>query len=131
MQYLLDTNAIISLLNDPSSPAAKRARSHKPGDIGISAIVVHELFYGAFKSRRPERNVALIDALAFEVLDFDQEDARQAGELRAALGALGTPIGPLDVLIAAQAQARSIILVTHNMREFARVPNLHVEDWQT
>ena len=118
------------MLNDARSPIAQRARTHKPGDIGISAIVVHELFYGAFKSQRSERNVALIDALAFEVVEFDKEDARQAGELRAGLGAQGTPIGPLDVLIAAQAQARRIILVTHNLREFSRVPNLSLEDWE-
>jgi tRNA(fMet)-specific endonuclease VapC len=130
MQYLLDSNAVIALLNDTDSPLADRIRLYKPGDIGISSIVIHELFYGAFKSKRSENNIALIDALRLEVLDFDKEDARQSGELRAALAALGTPIGPYDTLIAGQAQARNMILITHNTGEFARIPGLHIEDWQ-
>ena len=89
MRFLLDTNAVIALLNDPDSNLAKRAKQHSPADIGMSAIVSHELFYGAFKSRRAERNIALVDSLQFEVVDFDKEDSRQAGEIRAALGALG------------------------------------------
>jgi tRNA(fMet)-specific endonuclease VapC len=69
--------------------------------------------------------------LQFVVLEFDQEDARQAGEIRAALAAAGTPIGPYDVLIAGQARARSLVLVTHNTGEFSRVSGLNIEDWQT
>ena len=130
MRYLLDTNAVIQLLNDTSSPLARRARQEKPGDIAISAIVAHELFYGAFRSRRAERNVAVIDALQFPVLEFDKEDARQSGKIRAALGARGTPIGPYDVLIAGQALMRELVLVSHNEAEFSRVPGLTVEDWQ-
>jgi tRNA(fMet)-specific endonuclease VapC len=131
MKYLLDANAVIALLNDTRSRTARRARRHKPGDVGISAIVVHELYYGAFKSRRTARNVALIDALQFEVMDLDQEDAKQAGEIRALLAARGTPIGPYDVLIAGQARARKLILVTRNTAEFARVPDLRIEDWES
>lgn len=130
MRYLLDANAVIALLNDKDSCPALRARQNKPGDIGISAIVSHELFYGAFKSRRAEHNVALVDGLQFEVLDFDKEDSRQAGEIRAALAVKGTPIGPYDVLIAGQAMARNLILVTHNTDEFGRVPGLQIEDWE-
>jgi len=124
MRYLLDTNAVIQLLNDTSSPLARRARQEKPGDIAISAIVAHELFYGAFRSRRAERNVAVIDALQFPVLEFDKEDARQSGKIRAALGARGTPIGPYDLLIAAQALRTGATLVTEHVSEFARVPGL-------
>jgi tRNA(fMet)-specific endonuclease VapC len=130
MQYLLDSNAVIALLNDRDSPLANRVRLCKPGDIGMSSIVMHELFYGAFKSKRSENNIALIDALRLEVLDFDKEDARQSGELRAALAAQGTPIGPYDTLIAGQAKARNMTLITHNTGEFERVPGLHIEDWQ-
>jgi tRNA(fMet)-specific endonuclease VapC len=130
MRYLLDANAVIALLNDKDSRPAQRVRQYKPGDIGISAIVSHELFYGAFKSRRATRNVALVDSLQFEVLDFDKEDSRQAGEIRAALAVKGTPIGPYDVLIAGQAMARNLILVTHNTDEFGRVPGLQIEDWE-
>ncbi|HVT02319.1 MAG TPA: PIN domain-containing protein, partial [Thermoanaerobaculia bacterium] len=93
--------------------------------------VAHELYYGAFKSQRKTRNVDLVDALQFEVLEFDQDDAKQAGEVRALLAARGTPIGPYDVLIAGQARARKLILVTRNTGEFARVPDLRVEDWES
>ncbi len=131
MRYLLDANAVIALLNDTTSRLALRARREKPSDLAISAIVAHELFYGAFKSQRTAQNVALVDALQFAVLEFDKEDARQAGQLRAFLASKGRPIGPYDVLIAGQAMARNLILVTHNTGEFGRVPKLRVEDWQT
>ena len=73
--------------------------------------------------------MARVDALQFPVLEFDQEDARQAGEIRAHLASKGTPIGPYDVLIAGQAKARNLTLVTHNTTEFQRVEGLRVEDW--
>lgn len=128
-RYLLDTNVVIGLLNADDSGLARRVRRHKPAAVCISSIVAHELFYGAFKSRRQSRNVALVDSLQFEVLDFDKEDARQAGEIRAALAASGTPIGPYDVLIAGQAKARGLTLVTANVEEFKRVGGLRVENW--
>jgi tRNA(fMet)-specific endonuclease VapC len=130
MRYLLDANAVIALLNDKSSKTAQRARRERVGDVAVSAIVAHELFYGAFKSRRAAQNLALIDALQFVVLEFDKEDARQAGEVQALLAAKGTPIGPCDVLIAGQAVARDMILVTHNTQKFGRVIGLQIEDWQ-
>jgi tRNA(fMet)-specific endonuclease VapC len=130
MRYLLDANVVIGLLNDASSKLARRARWERPADIAISAIVAHELFYGAFKSRRAAHNIALVDGLQFVVLEFDKEDARQAGEVRALLASRGTPIGPYDVLIAGQAKARNLTLVTHNTDEFGRVPGLRCDDWQ-
>jgi len=130
-RYLLDANAVIALLNDTTSNAAQRARREKPSDVAIPAIVAHELFYGAFKSRRAAQDLAVVDALQFAVLEFDRGDARQAGAIRALLAAKGTPIGPYDVLIAGQAVARNMILVTHNTQEFGRVPDLQFEDWQT
>jgi tRNA(fMet)-specific endonuclease VapC len=130
MRYLLDAKAVIGLLNDTTSKLAKRARREPPADIAMSAVVAHELFYGAFRSGRAAQNVALIDALQFAVLEFDKEDARQAGAVRALLASRGAPIGPYDVLIAGQALARNMILVTHNTDEFGRVPGLRVEDWQ-
>ncbi len=130
MRYLLDANAVIGLLNDVGSNLAQRARREKPADIAISAIVAHELFYGAFKSRRAERNVALVDALRFAVIEFDKEDARQAGKIRALLASKGTPIGPYDVLITGQAMARNMVLVTGNTDEFERIPGLRLEDWR-
>jgi tRNA(fMet)-specific endonuclease VapC len=130
MRYLLDANVVIGLLNDATSKLAQRARREKPADVAISAIVAHELFYGAFKSQRARQNAALIDSLQFAVLEFDKEDARRAGEVRALLASRGTPIGPYDVLIAGQAKARNLTLVTHNTEEFGRVPGLHFDDWQ-
>jgi tRNA(fMet)-specific endonuclease VapC len=128
-RYLFDTNAVIALLNDVESPIGRRARQHKPADICMSSIVAHALFYGAFKSQRAMHNVALVDSLQFEVLEFDKEDARQAGQIRAQLALTGTPIGPYDVLIAGQAKARKLILVTGNADEFKRVEGLSIEDW--
>jgi tRNA(fMet)-specific endonuclease VapC len=130
MRFLLDANVVIGLLNDGASKLALRARQQKPRDIAISAIVAHELFYSAFKSRRASENAALIDALQFAVIEFDKEDSRQAGKIRAFLAGHGRPIGPYDVLIAGQAMARDMTLVTHNRREFGRVPELRIEDWE-
>ena len=130
MRYLLDANVVIGLLNDATSKLAYRARRERPADIAISAIVAHELFYGAFKSRRAAQNLAVVDSLQFVVLEFDKEDARQSGEIRALLASRGIPVGPYDVLIAGQAKARNLTLVTHNTDEFGRVPGLRFEDWQ-
>ncbi|ACM25240.1 type II toxin-antitoxin system VapC family toxin [Agrobacterium sp. SHOUNA12C] len=130
MKYLLDSNAVIALMKGHSGFVAE-IRKHKPQDFAIPAIVAHELFYGAYKGQRVADNLARVDALQFETLDFDREDARKAGEIRAALAILGTPIGAYDVLIAGQAVARDLILVTHNVREFQRVKNLRFEDWET
>lgn len=129
MKFLLDSNSVIALLKGHAGFLA-RIRQHRPQDFAISSIVAHELFYGAYKGRRIAENLARIEALQFEVLDFDREDARHAGELRARLAGSGTPIGPYDVLIAGQAIARGLTLVTHNVREFRRVRTLQVEDWE-
>jgi tRNA(fMet)-specific endonuclease VapC len=130
MRYLLDANAVIALLNDTTSAIARRIRRYAPRDFGVSAVVIHELYYGAFKSQRVEKNVARVVRLQFPVLEFDEEDARQAGEIRAYLASKGTPIGSYDVLIAGQTKARKLTLVTHNTTEFERVPGLRVEDWK-
>ena len=130
MRYLLDTNVVVAMLRDPASRPALRARQERVGDVAISTIVAHELFYGAFKSRRATYNVAFVDALQFPVIEFDREDARQAGAIRAFLAARGITIGPYDVLIAGQALARNMILVTHNTAEFRRAPGLRMEDWE-
>ena len=129
MRYVLDTNACIALLNGTSPSLDDRLRRHAPDEIGLPAPVAYELYYGAYKSQRAERNVELLDRMEFEVLPFEAEDARVAGELRARLETVGQPIGPYDLLIAGQAYVRGLVLVTANTREFERIHGLLVEDW--
>ena len=129
MRYLLDTNACIALLNGSPPSLVDRVRRHTSSEFGLPAPVTYELYYGAFKSRYRNRNLELLDGIAFEVVPFDAADARAAGAVRANLEAVGRPIGPLDTLIAGQALARRLILVTANTREFVRVEGLHSEDW--
>lgn len=127
--YLLDTNAVIAALKGHAGILA-HIKSHAPQDVAISSVVAHELYYGAFRSVRVPENLARVDALQFPVLEFDRDDARCAGEIRAALASTGGPIGPYDVLIAGQALSRSLILVTRNGREFSRVGALKIENWE-
>ncbi len=129
MKYLLDTNAVIMLMRGHARLTAK-LQAHAPSDFAMSTIVAHELFYGAYKGQRKSENLARVEALQFEILEFDQEDARCAGEIRAILATTGNTIGPYDVLIAGQALARSLVLITHNIGEFERVPGLELEDWE-
>ena len=131
MRYLLDTNAYIALLRRTSAKLVARVQLSQYGDFALSAIVLYELFFGAYKSEQIERNVKtfLELQLDFPVIDFSAQDARVAGEVRADLARIGKPIGPYDVLIAGQARARNLCLVTNNTREFGRVAGLQVEDW--
>ena len=131
MRYLLDSNACIALLNNTSPSLRARIRRHRPVDIGLSAIVAYELYYGACKSRRMDCNIELLDRLAFEVVAFDASDARAAGAIRSELEAEGRPIGPYDLLIAGQARARGLTLVTADSDEFQRVKDLDCEDWSS
>lgn len=130
MQWLLDTNAVIALLNEPNGRLAQRMKQQAPATFGLPAIVLHELYYGAFKSQYRDRNLIRVDGLQFEVVPFDQDDARQAGAIRALLALQGTPIGGYDVLIAGQARSRGLGLITRNVREFGRVDGLRVENWE-
>ena len=130
MKYLLDANAIIALTAQHPRLLA-RMRHHSPQDFAVSAIVFHELFFGAFKSARQAQNLRQLAAFRLEVVPFDGGDARHAGEIRATLVLGGTPIGPYDVLIAGQAVARNLVLITRNTREFQRVGGLMVEDWES
>ena len=129
MRYLLDTNVCIALLNGTSPAVRERLGRYGAGEIAVPAPVMYELYYGAFKSGRARQNLALLDSAGFEVLPFDVEDARVAGKVRSELEAVGRPIGPYDVLIAGQALARGLVLVTANRREFDRVAGLTCEDW--
>lgn len=128
MKFLLDTNAVIALLKENSS-FLDQLRKHRPSDFGLPSIVHHELCFGAYKSQKVEQNLEAIQRLQFEVVPFSKNDALCAGEIRAGLKTAGIPIGPYDVLIAGQAVSRAMVLITHNVKEFERVPNLVFEDW--
>jgi tRNA(fMet)-specific endonuclease VapC len=83
-----------------------------------------------FQSARSTENLARIGRLRIPIVDFDREDVVEAGRVRAALASAGTPIGPYDVLIAGQAKARDLTLITRNTREFGRVNGLSVQNWE-
>ncbi len=103
------------------------------GTIALSSVVLFEMRYGVAKSTRRQANAErLSDFLQSPIiiLPFDSEDAEEAGDLRALLTRAGTPIGPYDILIGAQARRRGAVLVTANTREFARVPGLKLENWE-
>lgn len=132
MLYLLDTNVIAIYLNRRSLILRERLEAIDPEDIAVCSVVRFELFYGAMRSGNPPRNLARQEEFLemFVSLPFDDLAARRAGEIRANLAALGTPIGPYDLLIAAIAIVNNLTLVTHNTREFYRVSELRVEDWE-
>lgn len=134
MNYLLDTNACIALINGKS--ASVRLRFEKAIDAGaqvmVSAVAAFELWFGVAKSARAEANARAVETFfagPVRLLAFEQEDARRAGEVRAALETAGKPIGAYDVLIAGQALRQKLTLVTANAREFRRVKDLVWEDW--
>lgn len=129
MSYLLDTNAVIALM-EAQRPLFDRVRRLAPSNFRVSTIVTHELYFGAYHGRRTNETLERLDGLRFEILDFDSGDARRSAEIRAMLARNGTPIGPYDVLIAGQALNRGLTLITRNTREFALVEGLVVEDWE-
>jgi tRNA(fMet)-specific endonuclease VapC len=129
MGFLLDTNAVIAALNESRGPVARRMMLASRESLHLSSISLHELYFGAFRSARQRENLGLVERLGLTLLDFGREEARLGAELRAVLVGRGTPIGPLDVLIAGHALARGLTVVTNNTREFRRVPGLRVEDW--
>ncbi len=131
--HLLDTNAVIALLGRKSASLAQRVLESEEGSIGLSSIVVYELYIGAYRSAKVSFNLETLRLVMadFPLVGFEREDAQLSGEIRADLAARGTPIGPYDVLIAGQAKARDLILVTNNVAEFFRVDGLRVEDWTT
>jgi tRNA(fMet)-specific endonuclease VapC len=132
MKYLLDTNVCINVLQQRYSILTQRFLSTSAQDKVVCSIVRAELYYGAYKSQRQQSNLAELQTFLqhYPNLDFDIAPARLCGEMRADLARKGTPIGPNDLQIAAIAWAHQLTLVTHNTREFSRVPNLLLEDWE-
>lgn len=130
MRYMLDTNICIYLINDRPASVRKRIEALKPGDAGVSSITVAELAYGVAKTRSARNRAALEGfLLALEIADFGLDAAMAYGDVRTGVEQKGTPIGPLDMEIAAHAIALDVILVTNNQREFSRVAGLRCENW--
>jgi tRNA(fMet)-specific endonuclease VapC len=134
VSYLLDINAVIALLRNEPAIFRKRLRRavSREAAIAVSSIVLYELWYGVARSARRRENAERLRAFlsgGIEVIPFGEEDAQTAGDLRATLEAAGTPIGPYDLLIAAQALRSGATLVTANASEFARVHGLEWQDW--
>jgi tRNA(fMet)-specific endonuclease VapC len=129
----LDTNVVIAYLARKQTDLIDRLqREILVRAVSISVVTLFELQYGIAKSERQLSNAARLDdflSLQIEIWPFEVEDAEEAGQIRASLERAGSPIGPYDVLIAAQARRRGVLLVTANQREFARVPGLRTEDW--
>jgi tRNA(fMet)-specific endonuclease VapC len=128
--YALDTNSVSYYLKGRGR-LAERLLAEPPSDVGIPAVVVYEIAYGAARAGAPPGLSGRLGSFlaAFRVLPFGEAEARTAARVRADLEASGRPIGPHDVLIAATALEHGATLVTHNTREFGRVRGLRLEDW--
>jgi tRNA(fMet)-specific endonuclease VapC len=132
IRYMLDTNICIYVIKN--LPLALRERFNAQAEqLCISSVTLSELIYGAEKSARPDRNLAIVEGFAarLAVLSFDEKAAQQSGQIRADLARKGTPIGPYDVMIAGHARGEGLCLVTHDEREFRRVEGLRIENWVT
>ncbi len=132
MRFMLDTDSCIALIKRKPAKMLDKLTSHAPGDVGLSTVTFAELRYGVAKSAQRERNSQALDEflLPLEIADFDETAADAYGEVRTTLEKAGTPIGPLDTQIGAHALSLGSVLVTHNTREFRRIPGLAVEDWR-
>ncbi len=130
MKYMLDTNICVYFLKSAPAVTAAFERNMR-GGIAISAVVLSELEFGVQNSRDMERNRNKLDAFLrlVKVAPYDNNAALEYGKIYAALRHKGTPIGPLDALIAAHAKSQGLILVTNNAREFERVEGLIIENW--
>lgn len=131
MKYMLDTNICIYAIKHKPDTVIKKFLSHDPEELCISAITYAELMHGVEKSMAVEKNrVAMSLFLSpITILQFDERAAEEYGRIKAELEKKGTPIGPMDTLIASHAKSRGLIIVTNNTREFNRVAGLTIEDW--
>jgi tRNA(fMet)-specific endonuclease VapC len=130
LKYLLDTNIVIYAMKN-RTPQVKRRFQRHHGQMGISAVTLGELVFGAEHSQQVDRNLAVIEAMTarLEVLPFDAKAVFHFGQIRAELYRTGQPIGPYDMMIAGHARASGLKLVTNNAKEFERVQGLLLEDW--
>jgi len=131
VKFMLDTNTCIYIIKRKPPDVIERFKRMEISEVGISSITLSELLYGVSKSSRPEQNqLALTQFIApLEILPYGDDAAQYYGDLRAHLEKQGTPIGSLDMLIAAHALSIACTLVTNDEKEFNRIPNLNIENW--
>ena len=131
MTYMLDTNICIYAIKNKPEQVLEKLKQNLSNGICISAITLAELQHGVEKSMNPEKNsMALLQFLSIlDILPFDDLAAVEYGKICAYLQERGTPIGTMDMLIAAHAKIENLIIVTNNVREFERVPDLKIENW--
>ena len=131
IKYMLDTNICIYIIKQKPKDVIERFRQAQVSEIGVSSITLSELEYGVMKSAKPEQNkLALAQFIApIEIYAYDDVAAQHYGKIRANLERQGTPIGSLDMLIAAHALSQNSVLITNNESEFKRVSNLRIENW--
>jgi len=131
MRLMLDTNICIYLIKEQPASVLDRFTAYPVGDIGVSVVTLAELEYGVAKSSRPARNRAALEQFVspLEVAAFDRDATAVYGKVRTLLEKKGQPIGSMDLLIAAHAISLDVQLITHNVKEFGKVPGLRIEDW--
>jgi tRNA(fMet)-specific endonuclease VapC len=131
VKYLVDTNILIYLCNSKSKLLENKFKTHQPEEFAVSSITIGELIYGVNKSQQRDRNLQAILKIVspFRILDFDSSDGWQYGEIRAELEKKGMSIGGNDIMIAAQAKRRGLIVITNNTKEYKRIIGLKIEDW--
>jgi tRNA(fMet)-specific endonuclease VapC len=131
MKLMLDTNVSIYPIKEHPASVIERFTAHPVGDIGISVITLAELEYGVTKSSRPAQNREALEQFIspLDVVPFARAATAAYGRLRTALEKKGQPVGSMDLLIAAHALSLNVRLITHNVKEFGRVPGLRIEDW--
>ena len=129
--YMLDTNILVRAIRQKDHPVCDKLLNFIDGGVCISTITYTELLYGVYRSANPQKNLMSLNALLswITILAFDAPAAASAGEIMAFLAGRGTPIGDRDTLIAGHALSMGITLITHNVREFERIPGLTIEDW--
>jgi tRNA(fMet)-specific endonuclease VapC len=131
MSYLLDTNICIYIAKKSPENVLKKFKELKAGSVGMSNITYGELWYGIKKSQQPEKSAKILEDLSFiiEPLPLPVTASEKYADIRSSLEKQGTPIGNNDLWIAAHAISEDLILVSNNIREFSRIPNLKIENW--
>ena len=129
--YLLDTNILIYAKNNRTPIVLNHIKSKDPSELFVTIFSVAEMVFGCKKSLDPGRNYrALLEfLLPFNILEFEQRDCDKYGEVRHFLESGGTPIGTIDTFIGSMSLSRRLILVTNNVKEFGRIPEIKMENW--